>query len=125
MMGEYDSIIQSAAEKLLEDERLRGNLTDDEANLLINWAVGWLEGRVASTRDEAAARTAAQAEVARLRPAMQKINGLLADDKSPTMPEAARTLGVPAPPPAAQDVPDRQAVIRALTDQLSETWRKQ
>jgi hypothetical protein len=121
-MGKHEQVVQSAAEKLLEDERLRGNLTDDEANLLINWAVERLESRVARAQDETTARAMAQAEVARLRPAMSKINALLAADKAPTTADVAQALGLRASRATAQGRLDRKSLIQTLTSQLSEEW---
>ena len=121
-MGKYERVVQSAAEKLLEDERLRGNLTDDEANLLVNWAVERLESRVDRAQDETTARATAQAEVARLRPAMSKINALLAADKTPTTADVAQALGLRASRATALGRLDRKSLIQTLTSQLSEEW---
>ena len=121
-MGKYERVVQSAAEKLLEDERLRGNLTDDEANLLVNWAVERLESRVDRAQDETTARATAQAEVARLRPAMSKINALLAAGKMPTTADVAQALGLRASRATAQGLLDRKSLIQTLTSQLSEEW---
>jgi hypothetical protein len=123
-MGRYDGVVESAVEKILEDERLRGNLTDDEANLLVNWAVGWLENCVAGARDETAARAAALAEVARLRPAMSKINALLEAGKTPTAADVAQALGLPASRATSQALLDRKALIQTLTTQLTKEWGK-
>ncbi len=123
-MGNYDSIVQSAAEKLLEDERLRRNLTDDEANLLVNWAIHWLEDRLAQARDETAAHQIVQSEVTRVRPAMQKINDLLANDQVPALPAAARALGLSSKNMARRRPADRKAVIQTLVAQLTQAWRK-
>jgi hypothetical protein len=124
VMDRYDGVVEGAAGKILEDERLRGNLTDDEANLLVNWAVGWLESRVAGARDEAAARASALAEVARLRPAMSKINALLVTGKTPTAADVALALGLPASRATSQALLDRKALIQTLTAQLTEEWSK-
>jgi len=120
----YEKVVQSAAEKLMEDEQLRSNLTDDEANILVNWAIEWLEGRVTKARDEAAARQMALAEAARLRVVMQKINGLLAEDKTPTVALALKTLGL-GPATATSTSLDRKALVRSLTAQLTRAWGKQ
>jgi len=121
-MSKYEGVVQSAAEKLLEDERLRGNLTDDEANLLVNWAIERLESRVDRAQDETTARATAQAEVARLRPAMSKINALLAGGKTPTPADVAQTLGLRALRATAQGLLDRKSLIQTLTSHLSKEW---
>ena len=125
-MGAFDSVIQSAAERLLEDEVLRSNLTDDEANVLFNWAIEWLEGRVSQSRDEAAARQAAQVEMARLRPALREINRQLAAGETPDVdtllshPSSATALAT-----ALAAAPDRKTLIRSLITQKIEAWSKQ
>jgi hypothetical protein len=124
-MSTFENIVQGAAEKLMEDERLRANLTDDEANVLINWAIEWLEGHMAKASNEAAARQAVQAEVNRLRPAMQKINDLLVGDQVPVWSAAIKALGLSPAQTAAGKALDRIALIRSLTEQLTQAWRKQ
>jgi len=123
-MCAFENIVQSAAERLMEDERLRANLTDDEASLLVNWAIEWLEGRVAKARSEAAARQIVQSEMARLRQAMQKINDLLVPGNIPSLPDALKVLGLSQTRMTASQGLDRPGVIRALTLQLAKTWRK-
>ena len=120
----YANVVQSAVEKLLEDERARASLVDDEANLLVNWAVGWLEERVANAPDEQAARQIAQAEMARLRPSLYKINDLLAKDKTPPLSSAAVALGLPATGAVAGGALDRKALIQTLTSNLAHEWSK-
>ncbi|MBN1890376.1 MAG: hypothetical protein JW850_20450 [Thermoflexales bacterium] len=121
-MSKFESITQRAAEQLVENESLRSNLTDDEANTLLDWAIEWLESQVEKSPDEAAARQVAQAEVKRLRPAMQDINRQLAAGKTPT-------VGLPATLSAAQALSgaprDRQKLIKGLIDRQVQAWSKQ
>jgi hypothetical protein len=121
-MSKFESAVQSAAERLLEDEVLRSNLTDDEANVLINWAIEWLEGRVAESHDEAAARQAAQIEIGRLRPALQEINNRLAASETP---DAGVSSGLPSSAAVPNVLPDRKALIHSLIAQKVEAWSKQ
>jgi hypothetical protein len=123
-MGVHNKVVQSVAEKLMEDERLRTNLADDEAKLLIDWALAWVEGRVFKAPNEATARQLAQAELVRLRPAMSKINDILDGGKTPALTDAVQALGLPATKTATNPL-DRKGLIRALTTQLAELWRKQ
>jgi hypothetical protein len=116
-MTKYDNIIQSAAEKLLEDERLRASLSDDEASLLVNWAIGWLEERVSTAPDSAAAKQIAQAELARLRPSMQEINTQLRKGTPPSFDTFS-----PSASEGGTDSP-RQAFIRDRIRRLSEEWK--
>ena len=118
-MSKFESVVQGAAERLLEDEVLRSNLTDDEANVLINWAIEWLEGRVAQSRDQAAARQAAQIEIGRLRPALREINRRLAAGEAP---DAGMPLGVPSSIAAQSVSPDRKALIHSLIAQKVKAW---
>ena len=116
-MAKYDNIIQSAAEKLLEDERLRASLSDDEARLLVNWAIGWLEERVSTAPDAAAAKQIAQAELARLRPSMQEINAQLRKGTSPSFDAFSLSES------EAGTDSSRQAFIRDRIRRLSEEWK--
>jgi len=122
-MSAYDKIVKSTAERLMEDERLRSNLADDEAKLLIDWALAWLEGRAVKANNEAAARQMVQTEMTRLRPAMHKINDLLVEGKTPALSHAVQALGLPANKTATNPL-DRKGLIRALTAQLAESWKK-
>jgi hypothetical protein len=123
-MGVYDQVIQRAAEKLMEDERLRSNLTDDEANLLLNWAIEWVKRRVSAAPDEATACQTAQAEIARLRPAMAKINDLLAGDKTPSLVNAIQILGLSGAKSVISGTLDCKSFIKAVTSHLTEEWSK-
>jgi hypothetical protein len=120
-MGKFESVVQGAAERLLEDEGLRSNLTDDEADILINWALEWLEGHVDKARDQAAARQAAQAEIGRLRPALREINHRLAASETP---DAGVSSGLPSSAAVPNVLPDRKALIHSLIAQKVEAWSK-
>ena len=113
--------MQGAAERLLEDEALRSNLTDDEAKMLIHWAIEWLESHVDPARDQATARQAAQAEMERLRPALQEINRRLAASETP---DAGVILGLTSSGATASAPPDRKTLIRSLIAQKVEAWSK-
>ncbi len=67
---------ENAAESLYEDEQLRSNLTDAEANIVLKWASDWLSQRVSAASDEATAQQMAQDEVARVRSAVAAFNKL-------------------------------------------------
>ena len=121
-MGAYEKVVQGVADKLLEDERLRANLDDEEANLVVNWAIEWLEGSVIKARDEATARQIAQKEATRLRPAMQKISDTLSESKTSSPSAGAVSFGLSASGAAPRD---RKALIRKMTTELAEAWRKQ
>lgn len=117
-MSKFESIVQSAAEQLLEDGGLRSNLTDDEANSVIEWAIEWLTGQVNQAHDEASARQVAKAEIKRLRPALQGINRQLAPGQAKLSGLSAIRQALPGAPP------DRQKLIRSLIAQQVEAWSK-
>ncbi|MCL5950218.1 MAG: hypothetical protein M1132_00610 [Chloroflexi bacterium] len=73
-MPSFDQVISTACERLLEDERLRSNLTDAEANVVLNWAMDWLERSIRQARDEAEARRIAERDAPRVREAVLAIN---------------------------------------------------
>ncbi len=123
-MGSYESIVESAAEKLIEDERLRSNLTDDEANAVVDWAIAWLDGRASAAPDAESAGQVVQAELGRVRPAMQKINDLMVGGKMPALGRAVRALKLPKVQAAAGGAQDRLALIRTLTSLLTSNWEK-
>jgi len=74
-----------AAERLLEDESLRSNLTDEEARVLLDWGLAQVE-RVARETVEIAEEERAWAileeRLARIRSAMRRVNDL-AGQKGP------------------------------------------
>ena len=117
-MSKYENIVQGAAEKLLEDERLRANLTDDEVNILVNWAIGWLDERVSAAPDDASARQIAQTEMARLRPSMQEISAMLREGTSPSF----NSFGLSSSEEGTSS--SRQDFIRDRIRQLSEEWSR-
>ena len=73
-MATFDKIIQSAAENLYGDERLRSNLTDDEGKIVLDWALGRISVQVNAAHHEVAAKLAAQKELARVRPVVAALN---------------------------------------------------
>ncbi len=67
---------ETAAESLYEDERLRSNLTDGEANIVLKWATDWIAEHVNAASDDATAQKIAKSEVARVRAALSTFNAL-------------------------------------------------
>ncbi len=91
-MAQFDKIIQNAAEKLYEDERLRSNLTDSEAKIVLDWAAGWITQQVNAARDEAGATQVAQNELARVRQTTTALNALAAKDATPRLADAIAAI---------------------------------
>jgi hypothetical protein len=91
-MPSFDKIVQNASESLLEDECLRSNLTDSEAKVVMDWAMGWIAEQVKAARDEASARQIAQAEVARVRQTAVALNALAAKNATPRLADALAAM---------------------------------
>ena len=67
--------IESAAESLYGDERLRSNLTDKEAKVILDWAVRQMEARAkAMSADANAPKMISPAEFDRVREVVMAIN---------------------------------------------------
>lgn len=121
-MAAPDKTVESAAESLFGDERLRSNLTDGEANLVLNWATGWLDKRATPAAPAAGVSTLAkssgpkrvsQADIDRVRQMVSAINGIARKPGTPRLADAVAEL---AAGPAAGDPPlTRQEVFSLLT----------
>jgi hypothetical protein len=70
----HDAILQSVAEQLMEDERLRSNLDDDQAKIVLDWAIAWMGAQVNAAADAPAAAQIAGAELGRVRDVLKAIN---------------------------------------------------
>lgn len=68
--------VRKAAEALYEDERLRSNLNDTEAKLVLDWAVSRLDSKVDTAWDEEGAKKLLQEELPRVRSVVLAINQL-------------------------------------------------
>ena len=95
----FEDVIEGVAEKLSGDERLRSNLTDDEFNPILDWAIAGLEKKTAKAKDKAAAQKIAAKELKRIESAMKGINDLLQGGNTPTLESAAKPLKVKPPKP--------------------------
>ncbi len=69
-------IAERAAESLYEDEKLRSNLTDSEAEIVLNWASEWLSAQVSAALDEATAQKIAQTTGQQVRQVVSTLNSL-------------------------------------------------
>lgn len=119
-MGQFDSTIQRAVEKLYEDERLRSHLTDDEAKIVLGWAEQWLTAQIAAARDAAAAAQIAQTEMTRVRQSVNALNGLAA---KPGMLNLADAVAAIQPAVQAQTAATRLQVFKLVTGLLTALWR--
>ncbi len=91
-MGQIDQVIESASEKLLEDERLRSNMTDRESKMVMDWALGWMETKINAARDETGAKRVAQRELSRVRGMLSVINGLAKQSAVPVLSDSVHAL---------------------------------
>ncbi len=91
-MAPYDKIVEGVAENLTGDERLRSNLTDDEAKIVLDWALGRIRSRVEDAHDETNARQLVQNELARVRPVLQAINSFAKKPGTPRLADAVTAV---------------------------------
>lgn len=91
-MQKYEQAVQSAAESLYGDERLRSNLTDSEAKVLLDWAVSWVAAQVNAARDEVGAKKIAQTELVRVRQVAGALNALAAKNAAPHLDEVIAAI---------------------------------
>ena len=120
-MAAPDKTVESAAESLFGDERLRSNLTDGEANLVLNWATGWLDKRATPAAPAAGVSTLAkssgpkrvsQADIDRVRQAVSAINGVARKSGTPRLADAMAEIVTPL---ASSQPLTRQEVLSLLT----------
>lgn len=116
---QVEHVAQPAAENLYEDERLRSNLSDSEASIVLNWAVQWIQGRLKEIVNDKTAAVVLQNETKRVRQAIASFNELA---QKPGMIKLADAVNVLEPPLQAQSL-DRDQVFRLLTEMTSITWK--
>ncbi len=119
-MAQFDKIIQSAVEKIYEDERLRSNLTDSEAKVVLDWASGWVADQVNAAHDETAAKQIVQGELARVRQTATALNALA---KKPGALRLADAVAALEPSVQAQAAMSREQVLKLATDLASAMWK--
>lgn len=121
-MASFESQIESSLEQLQMDERLRSNLIDAEANLLLEWATLRLTHSAEAITDEAIGVETVRTETRRVKSALRNINALFNDDQNPTPTEALAALGLAPQPDQSPPLPDRAALIQWLLAQISVAW---
>jgi len=119
-MALFENVIQRAAEKLYEDERLRSNLTDSEAKVVLDWATGWINERVSAARDEASAKQIAQGELGRVRQTVSAMNALAAKPGTLRLADAIATLDAAL---SAKQAYTREEVFALITALTSAAWK--
>ena len=119
-MAQFDKIVQSTAERLYGDERLRSNLTDGEAKIVLDWATSWVTEQVRAARDEAAAKQVAQTELARVRQTATALNALAVKNATPRLADAIAALD--AGSAQASATLTREQVLSLATTFASALW---
>lgn len=130
-------IAESAAESLYEDERLRSNLTDREASIVLKWATDWLSESVNALGDDALAQSVAQSEIARVRTALVAFNALGKQSNAPRLgaafnaarealsgtPHLASAVRVLEPMLASGQPFTREEIFSLLTTLVRAAWQ--
>lgn len=111
-MAPFERILSRASEQLLEDERLRSNLTDAEAKTLLDWGLTWLERQVVQARDEEDARRIAASTVPRLREVVAAINGVIGTKKRGDLSGGLKRIEILL---GRQQSPTRAEIAAAIT----------
>ena len=112
-MASYDSLLESAAEKLMGNERLRSNMTDDEFNPCLDWALAQLTQATTKAKDRDAAQKILDDELKNAEGVLKALNDALKDSKTPTLESAAKLLKIKLPKQKIE-VKDRQAFIQKV-----------
>jgi hypothetical protein len=118
----FEKIIQRATEPLYEDEQLRSNFADDEARVVLDWAVHWIEEQIGSAKDESSAKQLAQRALEHVRPVISAINEFAAQPGELRLSNAVATL---EPLLAGNQKLSRPQVFGLLTILAGATWRVQ
>jgi len=96
-IAQIKNLEQKAAERLLEDERLRSNLTDDQAKTLLDWGLAQLSLRISSLgpvalQSEDLARAAVDDAAQKVQRTMTGINDLVGERRNLTAKEMTSRL---------------------------------
>ena len=117
-MEPFDKIIQSQAERLYGDERLRSHFTDAEAKIVLSWAETWIATQVRAAKTETQARQIAQSEFTRAQQTISALNTLAAKPGALKLSDAVATLSIQ--PPLS-----RENTFKLLTEIITTLWRMQ
>ena len=120
-MQKFEGAVRNAAESLYGDERLRSNLTDSEAKIILDWAVGWVAGQVNAARDEPGAKQIAQNELRHVRQIAGALNALAAKNARPRLDEAIAAITAGAPAASALTSDQVLSLATTFTTALSQS----
>lgn len=118
-MEAFEKVIQKTTERLYEDERLRSNLSDDEAQVVLGWAEEWVAAKITRADDENGARQIAQSELNRVRQAVSTMNTLA---ENPGALRLSEMLAAFEPQMRVQSILPRVLVFKILTRFITTMW---
>ncbi len=111
-------IAERAGESLYEDEKLRSNMTDAEAEIVLNWASEWLSSQVSAAPDEGTAQQIAQVKGQQVRKVVSALNKLCKNEKM-TLAQGASAL---EPLMTGGKPLARKDILTLLTTLTSAAW---
>jgi len=124
---DISDILERAAERLMEDESLRSNLNDEQATLVLNRALKWLEMQLVESEVLSAVSDSEQ-KVAQAVKAMRSVNARMKSAPSPDLfkvLQEALPLGSISPAQVDNPAPVQKAsVIRGALDRFRTLWRR-
>ena len=113
----FENLLESAAEKLTGNERLRSHLTDDEFNLCVDWELAKLTVALEKAKDKEAAQKILAKELPEVERMVQVINDSLKEGKKLSLQSTASLLKLKLPKKQLE-VKDRAAFIREILNLL-------
>lgn len=121
VVEQAERMIQRAAESLYEDEILRSNMTDDEANMVFDWAISWVGCQMRLQPNKVRIEQVGQQELTRVRSVIKSLNALAGKDGAVTLNDVLAAL---------QSSLDAQSlthaeVFRLITVLATEAWKTQ
>lgn len=119
-MAQFDKVMESVSETLYGDERLRSNLTDAEAKIVLDWAQQWIGSQVNAARDEASAKQIAQNELTRVRQTVGAINTFAKNSGTLRL---ADGVAVIEPAVTGKTPLTRGEILALLTTLTGATWQ--
>ncbi len=83
-MNAKEDILRKTIESIMEDERLRSNFTDHEAQVVLGWATHWLEKKILEAPEEEVEEIATR-EKEKVKNLISSLNNMLLYTRLPTM----------------------------------------
>jgi hypothetical protein len=118
-MAPYEKIVQRATESLYADERLRSNLTDDEAKVVLGWAAGRIADQINFAPDGTSATQIARDESTRVRQVLTALNTLA---KKPGALRFADAMAALEPVIQVRQAMPREQILKLATELASAVW---